>query len=85
MMKSKKKLENTSRQMEMKKNPTKLMRCRKSSSKREVQSDTGLPQEMRKISNKQPKPPPKIIRKRRTNKTQSQKKEGYNKDQRRNK
>ena len=42
----------------------------KSNSKREVHSDTGLPEETRKISNKQPNLPPKRIRKR-TNKTQS--------------
>ena len=57
----------------------------KSSSKREVHSDTGLPQETRKILNKQPNLPPKSIRKRRTNKTQSQQKEGNNKYQRGNK
>ena len=57
------------------------MGCNKSSSKREVHSNTGLPQETGKISNKQPNLPPKRIRKRRTNKTQSQQKEGNNKDQ----
>ena len=41
---------------------TKSMGCSKSSSKREVYSDTGLPQETRKISNKQPKQTPKRIR-----------------------
>ena len=40
----------------------------KNSSKREVLSDTGLPQETRKISNKQSKLTPRGIRKRRTNK-----------------
>ena len=45
------------------------MRRSKSSSKREVHSDTGLPQETRKIPNKPPNLPPKRIRKRRTNKT----------------
>ena len=49
----------------------------KSSSKREVYSDIGLPYEIRKTSNKQPKG----IRKRRMNKTQSQQKEGNSKDQ----
>ena len=55
-----------------------------SSSKREVHTDTGLPQGT-KISNKQLNLPPKRIRKRRTNKTQSQQREGNNKDQRGNK
>ena len=41
----------------------------KSSHKREVHSDTGLPQKTRKISNKQSKLQTKRIRKRRTNKT----------------
>ena len=45
---------------------TKSMECSKNSSKREVHSDTGLLQETRKISNKQPNLPPKRIRKRRT-------------------
>ena len=44
----------------------KSMRCSKSSSKRETHSDIGLPQETRKISNKQPNIPPKRIRKRKT-------------------
>ena len=35
-----------------KENFPKFMRCRKSSSKRDVYSDTGLPQETRKLSNK---------------------------------
>ena len=35
------------------------MLCSKSSSKREVYSDINLPQETRKISNKQPNLPPK--------------------------
>ena len=46
------------------------MGCSKSSSKREVYSNTILPQETRKISNKQPNLTPKAIRERRTNKTQ---------------
>ena len=54
-----------------------------SNSKREVYRETGLPQETRKISKKQPNIPPKGIR--RTNKAQSQQKEGNNKDQRGNK
>ena len=43
--------------------------CSKSYSKKEVHRDTGLPQEMRKISNKPPNLPPKGIRKRRINKS----------------
>ena len=43
----------------------------KISSKREVYSNTSLPQETRKISNKQPNLTPKTTRERRTNKTQS--------------
>ena len=42
------------------------MGCRKSSSKREVYSNTSLPQETRNISNKQPNLTPKAIRERRT-------------------
>ena len=61
------------------------MRCSKSSSKREVYSNTILPQETRNISNKQPNPTPKAIRERRTIKPQSQQKERNHKDQIRNK
>ena len=43
------------------------MRCSKSSSKREVYSNTILPQETRNISNKQPNLTPKATRERRTN------------------
>ena len=66
------------------KHDPKSMGCSKSSSKREVYSNTILPQGTRKISNKQSNLPSKGIRKG-TNKNQSQKKEGNNKDQRRNK
>ena len=52
-------------------NNPKPMGHSKSSSKREVYSDTSLLQETRKISNKHPKLIPKGARKRRTNKTQS--------------
>ena len=45
------------------------MGCSKSSSKREVYSNTILPQETRKISNKQHNLTSKAIRKRRTKKT----------------
>ena len=57
------------------------MGCSKSSSKREVYSNTILPQEARNISNKEPNLTPKTIRERRTKNPQSQQKEG-NKDQR---
>ena len=45
--------------------------CNKSSSKREVYSNTSLPQETRNITNKQSNLTPKGTRQRRTNKTQS--------------
>ena len=61
------------------------MGCSKSSFKREGYGDIGLPQEIRKISIKQCNLSSKGIRKRRTNKALSQKKEGNNKDQRGNK
>ena len=44
----------------------KPMGCSKSSSKREVYSNTILPQETRKVSNKQASPTPKATRERRT-------------------
>ena len=50
---------------------TKSMRCSKSNFKREVHSNTSLPQETRKISSKQSNLTPKETRERRTNKTQS--------------
>ena len=53
----------------------------KSNSKREVYSDIGLPQEIRKISNKQPELRPKETRKRRENENQSQQKKRNNTDQ----
>ena len=49
----------------------KPMGCSKSSSNREVYSNTSLPQETRKISNKQSNLTPKGTRERRTNKIQS--------------
>ena len=55
-----------------------------SSSKREVYSDTRLPQETRKISSKQSNLTPKGNQKKK-NKVQSQLKEGNNKDQNGNK
>ena len=47
------------------------MESGKSNSKREVYRNTSLPQETRKISNKQTKFTPKKTRKRRTNEVQS--------------
>ena len=47
----------------------KPMGCSKSCSKREVYSNTSLPQETRKISNEQPNLIPKATRERRINKT----------------
>ena len=49
----------------------KPMGCSKSSSKREVYSNTFLPQETRNISNKQPNLTPKAIKERRRKKPQS--------------
>ena len=52
------------------------MECSKRSSKRKVYSNTGLPQEIKTISNKELDLSPKRIRR---IKTQSQQKEGNNK------
>ena len=60
---------------------TKSAECSKSRSKREVHSDTGLPQETRKTSSKPPHLPPKRIQNR-TNKTQIKQKEKIIKDKR---
>ena len=49
------------------------MGCRKSSSKREVYGNTSLPQETRKISNKQTNLTPKAIRERRRTTTKNPK------------
>ena len=57
--------------MTMKNDDPKRMGCSKSSPKREVYSNTILPQETRKISNKQSNLTPKGTRDKRTNKTQS--------------
>ena len=73
--------------MTMKTQPQKSTECLKSSSQREVHSNTNLPakkKKTKKISNKQPNPLPKRIRKRRRNKTLSHPKEGNHKDQRGN-
>ena len=61
------------------------MGCSKTSSKREVYSNTILPQEIRNISNMQPNLAPKAIRERTTKKPQSKQKERNHKDQIRNK
>ena len=58
------------------------MRCSKSSSWKEIHSNTGLPHKIRKISNKQPYLLPKRITESRTNTDKSQQKRGNNKDQR---
>ena len=55
------------------------MRCTESDSKSEVHSDTGLPQETRKVPHKA-NLSPKTIRKNRIDKAQSQHKEENNKD-----
>ena len=69
----------------MKTQRPKTLGCDKSSSKRDVYSNTILPQEIRKISNQQPKLTPKAIRERRTKTPKSQQKERNYKDQVRNK
>ena len=61
------------------------MRLSKRSSNREVYSDTIIPQEARKASNRQPNSTSKVARKRRTKTPQSQQKEGDHKNQSRNK
>ena len=61
------------------------MGCSKSSSKREAYCDTGLSQETRKISKKQPNLPLNELEKEQKRKAQSQQKEGNNKDHRGNK
>ena len=57
--------------LQWKDNDPKPMGCSKKSSKREVYSNTILPQETRKISKNQSNLTPKGTRERRTNKTQS--------------
>ena len=69
----------------MKTQHSKAYGMQKSGTRRELNSNTGLPQATRKISNKQSNTIPKRTRKRRTNKTQSQLKEGNNKNQSGNK
>ena len=50
------------------KNTPKSVKCSKSGTKKEVYGNTGLPQETRKISNKQPYLTPKATRERTTTK-----------------
>ena len=72
----------------MKHDNSKPVGCSKSSSKREVYSNTILPQEIRKTLNRQPNFTSKTTGKRRTKKKkkpQSQQKEINHKDQSRNK
>ena len=71
--------------MTMKTDNSKLIGCSKSSSKRELYSNTNLPQERRKTSNQQPDLTPKVTRKRRTKNPQRQQKEKSHKYQSRNK
>ena len=84
MRKSKKKSEFTSREMKLETQHSKIYGYSKSSSKKEIYSDTDLPQETRKISNNLTHHL-KGVRKRRTNKSQSQQKKRNNKDQKGNK
>ena len=56
------------------------MGCSKSSSKRKVYSNTILPQETRKTSNRKPNFTPKTTGKRRTKELQNQQKERNHKD-----
>ena len=70
--------------MTMKTWQLKPTRCSKSSSKREVYSNTILPQETRKASNRQPNSTSKAAGKRRTKNPQCQQKEINNKFQSRN-
>ena len=61
------------------------MRCSKSSSKREVYSDTGLPQERKKTQMNNLTYHLKELEKEEVNKAPNQQKEGNNKDQKGNK
>ena len=72
MRKSKKKSEFTSREMKLETQHSKIYGYSKSSSKKEIYSDTDLPQETRKISNKQPNLIPRSSRdKKRIRKTRA--------------
>ena len=63
----------------------KTMECSENGSKKAVHSNISLPQETRKISNKQFSFIPKGSRQRRTNEAPNQQKEENNKDQSRSK
>ena len=76
---------NMCRSMKMKHDNPKPMKFSKSSAKREIHSNTSLPQETRETSNKQPNFTPKATRKRRKEDPQSQQKERNHKDLSRNK
>ena len=67
--------------MKMNTNQPKTMGHKESSPEREVHSNTDLPTEDRKSSNKQPNPTCKRTRGTTTNKAQSKWKEGSNQDQ----
>ena len=69
----------------MKKDNSKPMGCSKSSPKREVYSNTILPQETRKTSNRQPNITPKTTGKRRTKNNQNLQEERNHRDLNRNK
>ena len=79
MKKSKRKSENTLRQMKMQTRLSKIYGIHQKQFLKFI-SDTGILQETKKISNKQHNLSSKVTRKR-TNKTQSQYKEGNHKDQ----
>ena len=64
---------------------SKPMRCSKSSPKREIYNNTIVPQETRKISNRQPNFMPQTTGKRRTKIPQNYQKEKNHKDPSRNK
>ena len=78
--KSKNKSEITWKQMNMKTQWSKILRYSKSGSKRKVYSNTGLPQEARKIKNKPTNLTYKKTRKSKTNISPKQQKEVNNKD-----
>ena len=84
-MRPRKKSKDTLKQMKMRTQQPKIIGHSKSSPKRKIHSITGLPQEMRKISNEQPNFSFKGIGKRTINKAQSEQKKINNKDQSRNK
>ena len=85
MKKSKRKSENILSHMKMETKLSKTYGIQKSYWKSKVYSNRGLLQEMRKISNKQPKLSSKGIRKETENKAQIQQKDGNNTDHRGNK